>query len=170
MVLALDKSRYLSDTDAKDHEGEEMKLKKTMLFFAAISVYLAASSIALAGSLWWQILEDGCSGIAGADTCEVTLYWNSSKADKYDMWMVCWKEKRSGGNTCSNNQTTFSVDNDPAVRISGLKMEHKKKYKVKLYGRKKKNGKWRQAGAFPSVCVEVYQNRYNSSLWGVWFC
>ena len=79
----------------------------------------------------------------GGTTCDIKVYWSVSDADKYDKWKICWKKKESstwGKDHCDYNSKTRKIENNFYV-IPDLEIGED--YRLKLEGRKAKNGKWK---------------------------
>ena len=79
----------------------------------------------------------------GGTTCDIKVYWSVSDADKYDKWKICWKKKEAstwGKDHCDYNSKTRKIENNFYV-IPDLEIGED--YRLKLEGRKAKNGKWK---------------------------
>ncbi len=79
----------------------------------------------------------------GGSTCDIKVYWSVSNADTYDKWKICWKKKESaswGRDHCDDRSKTRKIENNFCV-IPDLEIGED--YRLKLEGRKEKNGNWK---------------------------
>jgi len=122
----------------------ENAMKLLSLTLVLVMLSLGLPSAAVSGSVWMTTGPDGEAGghfcPPDGHTCDIRIAWTVTPEEKYDKWKVCWRE--SGmlfTDACDENSKVRLVDNTFFV-IPDLKKAGK--YRVRLEGRKEKNGNW----------------------------
>ncbi len=137
-----------------------MRLLPTMAVLAVTAVLFSGSVEAV--SRYFYIL--GAGDQAGhfcppdGTTCDIKVYWSVSDEEKYDKWKICWKKKQSstwGKDHCDYNSKVRKIENRFYV-IPDLEIGED--YRLKLEGRKAKNGKWK-------CLLKVVLRNVNYSPW-----
>jgi hypothetical protein len=111
-----------------------------------------AVGTAQAGSNWFALDPDKTICDTHSLTCTIELAWSVGNADKFDEWKICWMPRVSRtwlDDDCKYYSSVRTIDNNFSA-IPDLNMDHD--YRVKLEGRRKKNGNW--------TCVEKTMIRY----------
>jgi hypothetical protein len=105
-----------------------------------------------AGSDWFALDLDKTLCDVHSSTCTIELAWSVSNEDKFDKWKICWMPKVSRTwltDDCKYYSKVRTIDNN-FYAIPDLNMDHD--YRVKLEGRREKNGNW--------TCVQKTVIRY----------
>jgi hypothetical protein len=118
----------------------------------AILLGMLAIGSAQAGSNWFALDPDKTLCDVDSLSCTIELAWSVGNADKFDEWKICWMPRVSRtwlDDDCKYYSKVRTIDNN-FYAIPDLNMNHD--YRVKLEGRREKNGNW--------TCVEKTMIRY----------
>ncbi len=121
-----------------------MKILSSLLVIIAI---LTLSAPVQAGSFWWGGTSDGPFYPDGSDKgyMDITLWWSSSKAEKFDKYKFCWRKKSNtskGKDPCLYNEI-FTEDVSVEISASDKQILASTTYKIRIRARKEKNDKWK---------------------------